>query len=95
MHHARRGTEERTLNLHFFVPHMWCERGAKKRSEEREEHNKTFKIIKDYTPRSSFHAPGRPPAPPSRLGQGSRSHSQRARRDLALCLAVSVCLSIE
>ena len=62
MHHARRGTPEQSIFLHFFsVPELWCERGAKKQRPGTPEHGKTFKIIKEYTPRSRSRPPVTPP----------------------------------
>ena len=71
MHHARRGTPEQSIFLHFFpVPGLWCERGAKKQRPGTPEHGKTFKIIKEYTPRSGSGPPGTPPRPPLSVRPG-------------------------
>ena len=96
MHHAREGTREHFF-LHFFsVPRFSLERGAKKRPPRTEEHCKTFKIIKEYTPRSRSRPPqARQPASALASVKVPGHTAARARRDLFLCLAVCVSLSIE
>ena len=97
MHHAGGRTEEHDQFLFFFsVLALSLERGAKKRPPRTGEQYKTFKIIKEYTHRSRNRPPqARPPAPALVSTRVQRHAAGRARRDLLLCLAVSVCLSIE
>ena len=97
MHHAGARTIEQYFFLHFFpVLALSLGRGAKKRRPRTGEHYETFKIIKEYTHRSRSRPPqARPPASALASVRVQRHAAARTRRDLFLCLAVCVSLSIE